>query len=62
VEWCSALLNRTNSATVKWFKDQLNTLTKEYGVKGFKFDAGDNNFYNEIILFKPVPITEQTDL
>lgn len=41
----SAVLDFTNPATVKWFKDQLNQLQNTYGVDGFKFDAGDAYFY-----------------
>lgn len=41
----SALLDFTNPEAVKWFDDQLNGLVKEFGVDGFKLDAGDMNFY-----------------
>lgn len=41
----SALLDFTNPSSVKWFNDQLDSLVKEYGVDGFKFDAGDMGFY-----------------
>lgn len=41
----SALLDFTNPAAVKWFGEQLEYLVKEYGVDGFKLDAGDMNFY-----------------
>jgi alpha-glucosidase len=41
----SALLDFTNPVAVKWFNDQLDRLVKDYGVDGFKLDAGDMNFY-----------------
>ena len=48
VEWWngqSAVLDFSNPAAVKWFNQQLDRLVKDYGVDGFKFDAGDMNFY-----------------
>ena len=41
----SALLDFTNPAAMQWFNDQLRFMTEEYGVDGFKFDAGDTEFY-----------------
>lgn len=41
----SALLDFTNPAAVKWFNNELDRITKEYNVDGFKLDAGDMNFY-----------------
>ena len=41
----SHVLDFTNPAAVKWFDNQLNRLVKEYGVDGFKFDAGDFKYY-----------------
>ena len=43
----SAVLDLTNPAAQKWFKDQLDRLQNEYGVDGFKFDAGDAQFYRD---------------
>ena len=37
----SLLLDFSNPEAVKWFKRSLNVLVNEYGVDGFKFDAGD---------------------
>lgn len=42
----SALLDFTNPAAVNWFNEQLNQLVNDYGVDGFKFDAGDMDFYS----------------
>jgi len=41
----SALVDLSNPNGEKWFKEQLNFLAKEYGVDGFKLDAGDPNGY-----------------
>ena len=41
----SALLDFTNPESVNWFNQQLDLLVSEYGVDGFKLDAGDMNFY-----------------
>jgi len=41
----SAELDFTNPGAVNWFNKQLDSLVKDYGVDGFKFDAGDMEFY-----------------
>ncbi len=41
----SALLDFTNPHAVDWFNKQLDHLVSAYGVDGFKFDAGDTDFY-----------------
>ncbi|HSD63282.1 MAG TPA: glycoside hydrolase family 31 protein [Ignavibacteriaceae bacterium] len=46
----SALLDFTNPSAEKWFKEQLKSLMQKYGIDGFKFDAGDPNFYTGKIL------------
>ena len=49
VRWwngASACLDLSNPAAQIWFKDRLNHLMNEYGVDGFKFDAGDSEFYD----------------
>lgn len=48
VEWWngySAELDFSNSKTVEWFDRQLDNLCDNYGVDGFKFDAGDFNLF-----------------
>ncbi len=47
----SALLDFTNPKAVSWFKSKLNKLINEYGVDGFKFDAGDFEYYTGINSF-----------
>ena len=41
----SACLDLSNPKTQAWFKEKLDYLVEEYGVDGFKFDAGDARFY-----------------
>lgn len=41
----SALLDLTHPGAVKWIKQQLSFLTDSMGIDGFKFDAGDAEFY-----------------
>lgn len=41
----SAMLDLSNPDVVNWFKSQLDYLMNEYGIDGFKFDAGDARYY-----------------
>lgn len=43
----SAVLDMTNPVDIEWFKGQCDKLINDYGVDGFKFDAGDAYFYSE---------------
>lgn len=48
IEWWngfSAVLDFSNPAAVRWFDEQLSGLQKRYGIDGFKFDAGDTEYY-----------------
>ncbi|WP_348647061.1 glycoside hydrolase family 31 protein [Arenibacter sp. F26102] len=57
----SACLNLSNSKSKEWFKGKLDYLVKEYGVDGFKFDAGDANFYtNGIVSYQQATPNEHT--
>lgn len=42
----SAALNFDRATDRQWMKDRLDYLQKTYGVDGFKFDAGDVDFYD----------------
>ena len=49
IEWWngkSACFDLTNPEAKTFFINQLKNMQKEYGIDGFKFDAGDNSFYN----------------
>ena len=46
----SALLDFSNPAAKKWFKGELEYLQENYGVDGFKLDAGDFNFYPDALV------------
>ena len=58
----SALLDLTNPESEKWFKGVLNGLINEYGVDGFKLDAGDGRFYKGIKSLKQVNPNTHTEL
>lgn len=46
----SACLDLSNPKAQQWFKERLDYLVNEYGVDGFKFDAGDARFYIEDVV------------
>ena len=49
----SACLDLSNPKTQTWFQERLDYLVDEFGVDGFKFDAGDSGFYDDdIVSFK----------
>jgi alpha-glucosidase (family GH31 glycosyl hydrolase) len=52
----SACIDLSNPKAQKWFKERLDHLVNEYGVDGFKFDAGDARFYAEDIVSYNVKI------
>jgi len=43
----SACLDLSNPKAKEWFKSKLDYLVETYGVDGFKFDAGDADFYTK---------------
>lgn len=48
VRWwngAGGLLDLTHPGAEAWFRERLDRLCREYGVDGFKFDAGDTCFY-----------------
>ncbi len=48
----SACIDLSNPKAMKWFKGRLDYLVSEFGVDGFKFDAGDARFYtNGVVSF-----------
>ena len=60
----SAVLDFSNPESVAWFDSRLRVLMDEYGVDGFKFDAGDYDFYpsDAIAHGGKVPAWEQCSL
>ena len=53
----SALLDFSNPEAQDWFKGELQHLRDEYGVDGFKLDAGDFNFYPDVLVSHDPNIT-----
>lgn len=58
----SAVLDLTTTEGEQWFKEQLNHLMDEYGVDGFKLDAGDSRFYTKINASKNISPNAHTEL
>jgi len=59
----SFVLDFSNPNAVTWYKNQLHKMTKEYGLDGFKFDAGDPEFYpDNSISYKKTSANEHTEL
>ena len=58
----SALLDFTNPKAVAWFRSQLDYLQATYRVDGFKFDAGDSEFYKGTLASQPVSPNTQSEL
>lgn len=51
----SACLDLTNPEAISWLNNKLKALQDNYGIDGFKFDAGDPYFYNnpKLLSYKP---------
>jgi len=66
IEWWngfSAVLDFSNPAAVRWFNDQLTGLQAKYGIDGFKFDAGDTQYYpDSAITYQKLLPNEHTEL
>lgn len=59
----SAVLDMTNPNDVEWYTAQNEHLMKEYGIDGFKFDAGDGKFYRDTDkTFGPSDANRQNEL
>lgn len=59
----SAVLDMTNPGTVAWLAEQNRRLMTEYGIDGFKFDAGDARYYDENdVTYAPVTPNEHCEL
>jgi len=65
VDWwngISAVLDLSKPEAEQWFKGELNRLQKDYGVDGFKFDAGDAEFYKTGVSYGNVSANTQAEL
>ena len=65
VRWwngASALLDFSNPGDLEWFNQQLSFLVAKYGVDGFKFDAGDAQYYKNVTSFKDISPNEHSRL
>lgn len=59
----SALLDFTNPAAVEWFNQELDRLVRDFGVDGFKLDAGDMQFYpSDALSMKPATPNRHCEL
>ena len=58
----SAVLDLSNPVAIKWFKGRLDYLQNEYGIDGFKFDAGDASYYVGGESYGNVSANDQTEL
>ena len=59
----SSCLDFTNPGALAWYKEQLDGMTSQYGVDGFKFDAGDIEFYTgDILTYQQKNANEQCEL
>lgn len=57
----SACLDLSNPEAQAWFKERLDYLQEEYGVDGYKFDAGDAGFYTQaMVSYKPSTPNDHT--
>jgi alpha-glucosidase (family GH31 glycosyl hydrolase) len=59
----SACVDFTNPAAQNWYRSQLDSMRTIYGVDGFKFDAGDIEFYTgNILTYQKKNANEQCEL
>ncbi len=59
----SAVLDMSNPKDVAWYNRQCRRLMDTYGIDGFKFDAGDANFYrSDDVTHAPVTPNGQSEL
>jgi len=59
----SFVMDFSNPKAVIWYKNQLQKIVKDYGIDGFKFDAGDPQFYpGNSLSFGKFSSNEHTEL
>ena len=58
----SAVLDGSNPKAIAWFMEQLQRLMADYAIDGFKFDAGDADFYRDAdVTAQPITANGQTE-
>jgi alpha-glucosidase len=65
VKWwngSSAVLDLTDPGAVNWFNGELKSLVTNYNVDGFKFDAGDPEYYVDGYADKNISPNEHSEL
>ncbi len=65
VKWwngSSAVLDFTKSSAGAWFNSELKSLMDDYKVDGFKFDAGDAEYYTDSYGDKTIPPNDHAEL
>jgi alpha-glucosidase (family GH31 glycosyl hydrolase) len=65
IQWwngVSGLVDLSNPEGEKWFRNQLKSLTDQYGIDGFKLDAGDPEFYSDTYSFGKLSPNEHCEL
>ncbi|MGL4343710.1 MAG: glycoside hydrolase family 31 protein [Cellulosilyticaceae bacterium] len=59
----SAVLDLTHPGALEWYHTQNTQLMDKYGVDGFKFDAGDAQFYSdEDVTYAPIDANTHSEL
>jgi alpha-glucosidase (family GH31 glycosyl hydrolase) len=58
----SALLDLTVPEAGEWFRGRLDHLMETYGVDGFKLDAGDPEYYVDVIASKDIAPNDHAEL
>lgn len=59
----SAVLDLTNPQAMEWYDAQNRRLMEDYGIDGFKFDAGDASFYSpDDVTYAPVTPNQHCEL
>lgn len=59
----SAQIDLSNPAAISWLTEKLKTLQNKYGIDGFKFDAGDMEFYpGKMLTFQKTNANEMCGL
>jgi alpha-glucosidase (family GH31 glycosyl hydrolase) len=62
VEWDWRIAGLHPPGAIAWFRSQLDYLQSTYKVDGFKFDAGDSEFYKGTVASRPVSPNTHSEL